>query len=296
MPTPSCDLCFSENMCPLFEKDGYHYQKCRHCGLIRIYPQPTDEALDAIYNGGYFQAWGNGEDSYKEMKRKTFARLLDMLPEKLQGTKLLDVGAATGVLMEVAQERGFDVYGIEAAKEGAASIMIKFGNDHVAEGYFDMVAQQRPEWMQGFSVVSLCDLLEHTRNPGTTLDAAHSMLMDNGYLLLKVPDADSLLCRLMGKHFSHFIVEHLYTFGRRNIGQLLDTHGFTLLHAESMPVFLHASYARKIFKNKHSSVLANIMAYLLGLVPGVWSFTSLPFHIGQMGIMAQKKENTRYCA
>jgi hypothetical protein len=47
-----CEVCKSFQIRFLFKKDNYNYQKCQKCGLIRIYPQPTNEQLDAVYNAG----------------------------------------------------------------------------------------------------------------------------------------------------------------------------------------------------------------------------------------------------
>ena len=125
----SCEVCSHHPLSSLFMKDGSQYEECPQCGLIRIHPQPADETLENIYQNDYFAAWGKSEGDFRVLKRKTFTSILDMLPQEKRSGKLLDVGAASGILMGLAQEWGFQSYGVEASRDGAAAIAEKFGTD-----------------------------------------------------------------------------------------------------------------------------------------------------------------------
>ncbi|MDR1924504.1 MAG: hypothetical protein LBQ66_09015 [Planctomycetaceae bacterium] len=65
-----CEVCSGSTFKSLFEKDNESYQQCVTCGLIRIYPQPSDERLNKIYNEDYPQIWGNDENVYRPLKEK----------------------------------------------------------------------------------------------------------------------------------------------------------------------------------------------------------------------------------
>ena len=92
-------------------------------------PQPDDPTLASIYQKEYYDAWGiqRDEDLTRAMKRATFARMLRPLRTRFPGTpRLLDCGAATGYLMEVAAAMGMEPYSAESSEFGASRIAEKF--------------------------------------------------------------------------------------------------------------------------------------------------------------------------
>ena len=113
----------------MFDKVDHHFVRCDACALERIDPQPTNETLAAIYGQHYYDAWGLDQDAevVSDFKKRTFAHVLERLPVK-EGP-LLDCGAATGFLLEVARERGYQPYGVELSEFGAAELARKFGAD-----------------------------------------------------------------------------------------------------------------------------------------------------------------------
>jgi 2-polyprenyl-3-methyl-5-hydroxy-6-metoxy-1,4-benzoquinol methylase len=240
-----CEVCKNLEIKPLFVKDGYPYQKCPKCGLIRIYPQPTDEQLDAIYNGGYYDNWGKDESIFIDMKKKTFSKILELLPAIENGkNKLLDIGAATGILMELAKECGYDVYGIEAAKDGAEIIRQKFSADKIFNGYFD---DNFSKWQDNsFDVIVMCDLFEHVRNPNAILKKTYALLRPQGLLIMYLPNTNSLTCSVLKKRWSYFVPEHLFSYSNKNIKTILENNGFSLNKIRTEKKYLNAQYAQSV--------------------------------------------------
>jgi SAM-dependent methyltransferase len=273
----------------LFHKDGFPYQRCLCCGLVRIFPQPDDAQLDAIYNGGYYQHWGESEAVFHKMKRHTFGRLLDALPPQGKpGARLLDVGAATGILMETAAQRGYEVYGVEASRDGSAAIAEKFGAERIANCYFDASFDR---WTEGFfDAICMTDLFEHVRSPRAVLQKVSALLAPNGVFLLYLPNTASLACRAMGKEWPYFCPEHLFSFSRKNLGFLLEQQGFAVLHARPEAKFLTAEYLAGCLLSRKRR-LTDFLAKILQRVPGRFSALSLPVPVGQILLIARKKEN-----
>src|SRR5437868_6140620 len=83
-------------------------------------------------------------------------------PRSAARARLLDCGAATGFLLDVARDLGYDPYGLELSEFGAGVIAGKLGADRVFCGElqhakFDGVQPG------GFDVVTMCDYIEHVR-------------------------------------------------------------------------------------------------------------------------------------
>lgn len=288
LPYPPCEVCDCRDMIAVFQKGNDAYQKCPQCGLIRIYPQPSDDTLAAIYQGNYYQAWGENEDVYRQIKRMTFSRLLRLLPlETPQGKKLLDVGAATGLLMELAAEYGYDVFGVETAADGVAAIARKFGAHKVASGYFNQIDVASLGWNAQFDVVVMCDLFEHVRDPNQTLQFACELLNPNGYILLYLPNTASFSCKILGKTWEYFSTEHLFSFSLPNIRQMLHKHDLDVITSISFPKCLNIDYAIAVTGRLTGGRASQVMP-LFAKLPRRMRRIPLLVPVGQMAVVARK--------
>jgi SAM-dependent methyltransferase len=288
-------ICGNSDFHPLFKKDGYNHEVCRNDGLIRINPQPGDEELEAIYNNAdfsYYEHWGRAEDIFQDMKRLTFKRIFSLLPPPEKQARLLDIGAATGILMQVAQNRGYEVYGIEVSRSGAEAIGRKFGPDRVFCGYFN---EDFTHWDDlRFDVVCLIDCLEHVRRPDLVLAKIHSMLNDNGKLVICLPDTSSFSSRLFGRYWPYYTPEHLWSFSRQNISVLLRNQGFTPDRIKAGLKYLNLEYVHNILNSKgHFQLLVKILNLTMACLPQPLRRYPLPLYVGQMVIAAHKMNNTQ---
>src|SRR5689334_20278575 len=188
LPMSACEVCDSSDFRPMFDKAEHHFVRCTICGLERISPQPTDETLAKIYGAHYYDAWGLHDDEFTvaNLKKGTFKFVLGKVGEPRRGARLLDLGAATGFLMDVAAERGYEPYGVELSEFGAKAIAAKFGDDHVHQG--ELAAARFPGAGKGdFAVVTMCDYIEHVRDPRKTLALARELLGPGGILAITTP-------------------------------------------------------------------------------------------------------------
>jgi 2-polyprenyl-3-methyl-5-hydroxy-6-metoxy-1,4-benzoquinol methylase len=224
----ACEVCSSTVVRPMFEKLDHSFVRCGDCGLERISPQPSDETLAKIYGAHYYDAWGlhDNEDTVASLKKRTFHYVLGKLPRTAAQARLLDCGAATGFLLDVARDLGYDPYGLELSEFGAGVIAGKLGADRVFCGELQHAkfAGVQPG---GFDVVTMCDYIEHVRDPRQTLALARRWLTDGGALAITTPNAGSPSRRLLGTGWTHYKIEHLYYFNKRNLERLLRDVGFT---------------------------------------------------------------------
>lgn len=285
---PPCEVCGRGSMLNLFAREGYYWEKCKNCGLIRINPQPTDGELEAIYQNGYHAKWGKTEDIFYSMKKKSFASLLNLISENCKKGKLLDVGAATGILMEVAKEKGYDPYGIEAAKDGAAEIVRKFGPEHVVTGYFGEIDFNESNFLGTFNVVTMIDLFEHLRDPNKALCIVNALLEPGGFLLLLMPDTSSWTAKILGNQWNHFILEHLFYFSKGCIAEILRKHKFKVIEQKSRPKYYNITYLHNVLET-HPGCMGFVSS-LLSLAPARLKTIAVPLYLGEMTVLAQKKE------
>ena len=159
--------------------------------------------------------------------------LLDAVPD---GSRVLDVGCATGYLGSILQQRGCTVTGIEADARaaGAAPFTVISGDlgdpavRSVVGGLFDVV---------------LCgDVLEHLADPGDTLTWLAGLLDADGLLVLSVPNIAHwtgrralLRGRFPQEEHGLFDRTHLRWFTRTSTRALVEDAGLSVVAERFTP-------------------------------------------------------------
>lgn len=266
-------------------KEGHDFTRCRSCGLERIDPQPTDETLARIYGEHYYDAWGlkSDQDAVEQIKRSTFRRVLAGLGDDRHG-RLLDCGAATGFLMVEAKSRGWDPYGVELSEFGAGKIGERFGTDHAFQGHIE----DAPFADGFFDAITMCDFLEHVREPGRALDRAHALLRPGGKIALTVPWVGSLSYRTMGMRWTQYKIEHLFYFTRRNLEQLLARHGFRGYRSKGLVKTMNLRYMAHQFDEFPHWLFTPIMRAATKVVPAPLRRANFPITTGDLLAYAEK--------
>ncbi len=267
----------------MFEKLEHRFVRCGDCGLERIWPQPSDETLAKIYGAHYYDAWGlhDNEATVAALKKRTFKYVLDKLPAPAPGTKLLDCGAATGFLLEVARERGFESYGLELSEFGAKEIARKFGDDRVFCGELQD-AQFSTAKPGDFGVITMCDYIEHVRDPRHTLELARKLVAEGGALAITTPDAGSPSRRVLGTGWTHYKIEHLFYFNKRNLGRLLKEVGFRDVKFYQLWKSLTLDYISHQFEVYPHFALTQVARGIQRFAPARLRQFPLPFTTGEL--------------
>jgi 2-polyprenyl-3-methyl-5-hydroxy-6-metoxy-1,4-benzoquinol methylase/transcription elongation factor Elf1 len=260
-----CPVCHSQKISFFTEKNTYKLYSCNSCKLLFLYPLPT--TLDTVYDASYFSGAEGGfgytdYDADKEPMIPVFGKYLDIIetyiprisknstndPDKER--KLLDVGAATGFFMAMAEKRGWKTIGVEfsdfAVQQGK-----KKGLD-LYTGDIHLQALQ-PE---SFDVITLFDVVEHMLYPEKDLARAYELLKPGGIIVVNTPNAQSLFAKTMGKRW-HLIVppEHVHYFSPENLSVLVERVGFSVKEIKTIGKKFTPQYILKtLYKWSHFSV------------------------------------------
>ena len=108
-----------------------------------------------------------------------------------RGRRLLDVGAAQGVLAQRFVERGFKVTCIEGDSTLAAMAQDKCHRMIVAD-----LDKEIPELESQFDVIVYGDILEHLKNPAEVLSRLNRHVTLSGKVIVSVPNFVHLFVRL----------------------------------------------------------------------------------------------------
>ena len=91
-----------------------------------------------------------------------------------------------------------------------------------------------------FDIVTLYNVLEHTHDPMKVCQEAHRILKDGGFLVIQVPNKNSLQYELFKKRWAAFDVPRdLYYFSIQTLRNLLEEVGFRVFKVDHFMNWWH---------------------------------------------------------
>jgi 2-polyprenyl-3-methyl-5-hydroxy-6-metoxy-1,4-benzoquinol methylase len=165
-------------------------RRCSECRLHFTDPRPTPAFLEQCYSGEYhaeLQAEGATEQFGEAKYRRYLNALLPYLPP---GSRVLDIGCSTGLLVKMLCDLGYRAEGIELNPSSAA-----WGHKHYKVTIHHKSIEDCRFEPESFDAVILTDVLEHTLHPRDCLATIGKYLTPNGLALVTFPDVRSLESR-----------------------------------------------------------------------------------------------------
>ncbi|MHB0866596.1 MAG: class I SAM-dependent methyltransferase [Thermoleophilia bacterium] len=256
-----CAICAATDNSDLFFIQGTHLRKCGNCGVVYVYPRPTEAELLAGYQNDYFQSDNHlewGYDNYLLLEneiRKTSRVRLATVKKHLSGASLLEVGCATGWFLDEARRDGFTVQGVEPSDYAAA-----WGKKELGLPIRPGTLREAGFANGSFDGVIYWDVLEHLTDPLGELQEAARVLAKDGYLFASVPNVGSFLARVMQKKWFGYakIREHLFFHNRKSITIALDRSGFDVVSIQRSPFYISNRFMVDKL-SQYSRPLARIM-------------------------------------
>ncbi len=227
---PACALCGSTQTRPLFvardrllgRPGAFSVVRCTACSLVYLCPRPAGSALDAFYPDAYYPLDATPSAQVRAVAVGLFRRVQAWVREQGRArVRLLDVGCGTGVFLDLAQQAGWHVWGIEPGAAACAYARTRFGLDvHCG------TLEDAPLLPESFDVVTMWHVLEHLPHPLEGLRRVHQALAPGGLLLIGVPNFASLEACLFGRRwYSLDVPRHLYHFTPATLRAIVSAAG-----------------------------------------------------------------------
>ncbi len=238
----TCPLCHADNI-TLFKKGTFdpdilqpdhfkitdsHYGTmwtffcCRCCGFVFSNPYvPTEHILEF-----YSQLEDREYSEEAEGRSRNFNTILKRLKRFNPGNTLLDIGAASGIFLNLALREGYHIEGIEPSDFLVKEAEKQYGI-HLFKGTPGEYRRREPG--KTFSIITLLDIVEHLVEPDDFMVQLDGLLEDNGILVMVTPDVGSLAARLLGRRWWHYRIAHINFFNRSALRYLLQKHGYEIL-------------------------------------------------------------------
>lgn len=214
---------------------GQHFRvvTCRRCGLTyadpRLTPEETLVAYRAVEDPLYVQE--------QDGRSLTFTRhIADLERLRAPPGRVLDVGAYSGVFVEVAKSRGWDSVGLEPSRWAVEQARRK--GLSIIEG--TLATSSLPT--ESFDVVTMWDVIEHMCDPLAELRISNTLLRPGGLVVIHTMDIDSLFARVMGKRWPWLMEMHIFFFSQRTLADLVRKAGFRVISSRARGRYLRLGY------------------------------------------------------
>jgi SAM-dependent methyltransferase len=228
----ACSLCDERRVQPLFvarsrKHEGrwhYHVVRCPSCGFLYRQPGIKPERLGELYKTKRYRTFLTGH--YAEERIRRYELVMDAFDPLFadgSGRRAFDFGCGAGLFLELAEQRGFEPYGVDLSK---ASVQEARKRPSGRNAYFG-TPQEVPEIAAGgFDVVTMWSVLAHLTSPVEDLTLMRELLAPGGALLILTVNANSLNLKAARDRWNGFTPNHLKFFSPQTLPLLLRRAGF----------------------------------------------------------------------
>lgn len=275
----SCAVCnhdLPRNNYISLKSNNLHSKKCKYCSTVFIVNSPINmdnaanfytmdaykgnrDLQDTNLYSGYYDNCFHGYNK-NDMTIIQFARILKNILKLNQGgqekLKLLDVGCATGVFLDLARSMNFEVTGVEISRELSDYAKINF-NLNIVDSIYSIQANNF------YDVITLNDVIEHIPHNELKklMDKILSLLKPNGCLVVRTPVENSLLRNLAKLSYYctfkrieillhlFYSFEHLINFSEKSLSILGENNGLKVIgisREEENPNRLNIGFIAKL--------------------------------------------------
>lgn len=208
---------YKDNLDPIIK-----WMKCESCSHVFTNGYYNEETLQKIFS--VVQKNQNvGHDI--EKNRVISSKIIDKIFNYKSDGYWLDIGFGNGSLLFTAHEYGYIPVGLDLRKQNISQMK-----------YFDIECYDKDieefQYKQRFSVISMADVLEHTRFPVKVLISVRKLLKKNGIIFISLPNSETKLWEIATKQNANPYwgeMEHYHNFSRSRLFSLLKEQGFKTL-------------------------------------------------------------------
>ncbi|MCF8465076.1 MAG: methyltransferase domain-containing protein [Flavobacteriales bacterium] len=212
----NCLVCKSPKLKPVNGFEKHHLVKCKSCSFVFCKPIPTQEELNAVYEG-----YGRN-DYLSDLTIQAYERVLDSFEPYRKTNRLIDVGCGIGYFLEVAKRRGWEVYGTEYTQEAVAICEGKGASMQL--GPLNTANYEA----ESFDIICSFEVIEHINNPLLELASFNKILRKGGLVYCTTPNFNAVERYQLGADWNVLTYpEHLSYYTPNTLKRVFKEAGFS---------------------------------------------------------------------
>jgi len=220
---------------------GRQIYKCAACEYVTTPISAMADTVALYDDPEYFDGWGiNLEFDYDRFEPSVHRQVEDYLrfiDTHTRGRSLLDIGTGHGLLPHMAHARGYEVEGTDLSRHVTDNVPAKAGFP-IHHGAIEEI-----QFARKYDIITMLHVLEHTNNPVSTLSRSKELLSRDGYLVVVVPNYQSLDTRikdvlsrlkLKSRAYKHLALgHHNWVFSIKSLEILGQKCGLQVVHRQT---------------------------------------------------------------
>ena len=296
----------------------FQLDQCRSCDHIFQNPRLNRLGISYYYRD-YYDGLGQARTEFIfERSARVYRARAAKLARYAEPTTWLDVGAGYGHFCHYAARilPHTAFHGLDRS----AGISIGESRGWVSKAYHESFLDFAKTHEESYCAVSMFHYLEHTSNPLEELDAAWRVLRNGGYVMIELPNPNSIFGRILGPFWHGWLIpQHLHMMPPENMARALEERNFEILTLElgaanqpfdlfgasmSFLNYLAPSSRNPWIGQDYRPLRAVLQIALLALAAPILVLTLLIDHVLHLGtrrtdggntyrILARKNENRR---
>ena len=276
---PNCPICSSSKISKYLDAKDYTVsqeiftiKQCDSCGFCFTSPRPSLVNLSKYYKSSNYISHSDSKKGiinqlYHIVRNFTLKAKLKLVKKYSSSNDVVvDYGAGTGAFVNYLNKNKVNALGFEPDEDARELAKIKH-----------QVSLKLPEEFENgyigkIKVITLWHVLEHIPTLNEFIETASQNLVENGIIILALPNRDSYDAKRYQEYWSAYDVpRHLWHFRKNDIVELMANNDFDLIETKSMPydsfyvslqseAYLGTQGVRKLFNAFSLGLASNLKA------------------------------------
>ncbi|WP_157143477.1 class I SAM-dependent methyltransferase [Brachyspira pilosicoli] len=227
----TCKVCSSNHYKKIGEikniwKEYKDVYQCDECSLYFI-DSPTDEEINSLYKNEYHNNIKNKLFEIAKSKMR-YARSLSQFnfikqTIDLKNKDICEIGAFDGLLLSLFKKNNNNVFGYELNDDARVYAKKKYDID-LKENFLESKSK--------YDIIILSHVIEHFREPKEILIKIKSMLKENGFIYIEVPNSPMPNECSYNMLMRYLNTEHIVNFNMYNLIKFAENADLKIVRSE----------------------------------------------------------------
>lgn len=227
----TCKVCSSNHYKKIGEikniwKEYKDVYQCDECSLYFI-DSPTDEEINSLYKNEYHNNIKNKlfETAKSKMRYARSLSQFNFIKQTidLKNKDICEIGAFDGLLLSLFKKNNNNVFGYELNDDARVYAKKKYDID-LEENFLESKSK--------YDIIILSHVIEHFREPKEILIKIKSMLKENGFIYIEVPNSPMLNECSYNMLMRYLNTEHIVNFNMYNLIKFAESADLKIVRSE----------------------------------------------------------------
>lgn len=222
--------------------------QCYVCSHVMTNPRLSTKDLIESYSNStennHFLQNNFRIDSFEKVLKKVIKK--NNLNPSDREFNVLDIGCASGSFLNAAKKiTNWNLKGIEPSKT-----MVEFGITNYGLDINQGVFMENSFPNDKFDMITLWDVLEHVNHPDKLLYDIAKKLKINGFLIINVPNLNTITARMMKYSWPFYLAVHIHYFKNNTLKKLLANYQLQVIYQK--PYFQKLGFGYVLYRAANS--------------------------------------------